>query len=1271
VNGLKGCIFDVSEAVLDYSDLQNAPGVVFPSSYSQFSPYLQSGDPNLWRGVFIKNLTVTLPKQFVSKAENGRGTYNRVSFSGTNMLMDNLGFSGLIQANNLIPIEKGKIGNWDFSLEEIKIDFVANTIQEAGFKGMVDIPINSKVVEGETKNDYLFGYEALIKPDNEYLFTVSNARQLEFDFWKAAEVTLYESSYIEIINRDDTFLPKATLHGKMAIIAGMDTGDGSPEANADKNVAIPEVSFEGLIIQSVRPYLSVGSFSLGGTSSAMSGFPIRIDRIGGGQEGDDLFLDVEITVALTGSEGGSYGATGGIRILSESRESGDDLSYHFKKVELTKFGVDIDQGSFRFKGTLNFFREDKSYGNGISGTVDAVFGGFMEMEASAIFGNKDGMRFWLVDALFTLPDPYPIYPPYLFMHQFGGGASYHMKLNNEGVQSDLGRTASGIVYVPDERTGFSVKAIVGLRTASEKIFHGDLTFEMAFRKGGGLKYINFRGNGYALSNMERSDAALLGEQAAKMAGESKGAKRINEVLEIAENIFGPPDSKGAAIYGRAMIHFDFENQYLFSTMYMDIDVFGAIKGGGVSVMFFSKSEWYIYIGRPEYENRIYLDVFGIARFDSYFVMGSEIPDTPPPPPEVSEILGGMDLNYMDDLNALADGAGIGFGSSFRFDTGNISFLMFYGRFRAGLGFDVMLKDYGEARCRGKGQIGIDGWYANGQAYGYFDGKIGIKVKLLFKTKKITILRIGAAAIVQAKLPNPVWMRAVVGGRFRVLGGLVSGRCRFRITIGSECRLEESSSSVLEGVEVIAQITPQNGTREADVFTMPQAVFNYEMNRSYYADGQKTTVTFRLALDKFEVTAPDGKIAAELIWNDDHTVAVLRSDQILPGETELQVVVSVVFEELINGNWQIVKDEQGQQMRKTETLSFRTGLAPGHIPERNVAYSYPSSDMLNFYRKEQNVGYIRLIRGQDYLFDQPDFKQVARFMNKGKTYEVPMNYLSTQKEITFTFPEQLEKDQVYQFNLVNVPRLQTNIEANVTVSEQVVSQEDSELTLASRAASGSVRSYEEIEYYQSHFRTSRYDTFREKVASINLSRGWRKPIYPKVHLIGSNFDGPEPFSHEEIYGRVVGEEPLIELVADLTGNRWFEQDIEPLIYTDYPFTFRRDPNLLGRVPTRAITLYQYPYDYRLEKVHVLSGQVSFTPRVGRLDYELAYIMNKDLFDLQWQAARSGLSTSKINRLLTASFPKIRGGDYWVDIQYRLPGQKTASSIVRHKIMNPID
>lgn len=138
IKGLKGFSFEVHQAVLDFSDLQNAPSTQFPPEYAQVSPYLQSGNANLWRGIYIGELSVTLPKQFNSTGDNA----SRVAFAGYNMVIDDQGFSGILSAQNLIPIDKGKIGNWNFSLDEINVSLIANELNGAGFDGKINIPIN-------------------------------------------------------------------------------------------------------------------------------------------------------------------------------------------------------------------------------------------------------------------------------------------------------------------------------------------------------------------------------------------------------------------------------------------------------------------------------------------------------------------------------------------------------------------------------------------------------------------------------------------------------------------------------------------------------------------------------------------------------------------------------------------------------------------------------------------------------------------------------------------------------------------------------------------------------------------------------------------------------------------------------------------------------------------------------------------------------------------------------------------------------------------------
>ena len=1268
LRSLKDFSFKVKQAIVDLSDLRNTPAILFPEGYQNTSPYLQSGNPNLWRGVYINEVSVLLPPQFVSKGESSN---NRVSFNGYHLLIDDQGFSGMVAAKDLISIDHGKIANWDFSLDEIHLAVVANEVKEAGLRGKINVPIND-VSQGEVSGDRLFQYTALLLPGNEYLFNVTNPDEVSFDLWKTSEVTLHPSSYIEIQLRDNEFLPRAHLNGEMTIEAGLKEG-GAPNVDSDKNVKLAGIEFQNLEIQSVKPYVKVGSFSLGTKSNNLGGYPITVNRIEGGQNKNELFLDVDVTLALTGNEGGGFGAGGGVRFISEGIEEGDHLSYQYKNIEITRFAINIDQGAFALLGNLNFYKADPVYGNGLSGTVDARFTQ-IKLQASAVFGTKDDYRYWYVDANADLGKNVPLFTG-IYLSQFGGGASYHMQRDDQRIGSELGKTASGIVYVPNRSAGLGVKAMAGLRGEDEKLFHAEAVFEMLFRSGGGVKNINFRGNAFLLSNPKPISTQELSRRSRLLAGMAKQSNELNQDPTASNEILGPPDTQGAQIYAGVFVNYDFDNRTLHANLRAVINVAGGVvTGGGDAVMHFSPDDWYIYLGRPEYANRFNLNLLGLAQADAYFVMGSSVPDSPPPPENVSAILGGINLDYMGELNALVDGQGVGFGASLRVDTGDKTFLIFYGRFQAGVGFDVMMRNYGGVTCGGRGALGIDGWYANGQAYAYFDGKIGVKVKLFGNAKRIDILTIGAAVVAQAKLPNPVWIKGVVGGHFSVLGGLVKGRCSFEVVIGEECDIQKEGSA-LEGVEVIAQLTPQNGISDVDVFTSPQAVFNYELEKTYQTvDATNKRIDFKIALDKIELSGPSGVIVADLKWNSDHTVAVLNTSEILPSQSELKLTVVTSFQELRNGKWERTIVD-GKELKESRVISFTTGEAPEYIPAHNIAYCYPTQNMLNLYKREYSQGYVKLNQDQKYLFENPDFLQVVRFSSGNQVIETSLSYSQSEKEATFSIPAKLENDRIYQMNFVSLPRHKTNIEANVSTLETKVNEEGVDATIQTRTATGSVTNYEEMVIYSAWLRTSKYETFNDKLKSVQPSAGWRKPVSPGVHFIGSNINGDEPFSLEEIYGTNQNA-PLIRMTADLSNNPWFEEEIRPLIYSSYPFDItHRDISKLGRIPIRAVYLYQYPYNYVLKESDLHSTKAYFTPRVGRFDYDLAIVMNQDLKDLQLKAAGYSYKNSnvsrRINNLLDSLFPRIRGGQYQIEISYYLPGRGEVTSIYEHEIINPIE
>ncbi|MEO0555182.1 MAG: hypothetical protein AAF149_18380 [Bacteroidota bacterium] len=1282
VTSLEGVGITVRDAVFDFSDHRNAPAVKFPEGYQ--SPAILSGTPNLWRGFYLRELSVRLPQQFEKQ-----GSTARTSFAAYDVLIDNMGFSGLLEGKALINTGEGNMSGWSYSLDSLGIALEANQIKQAGFNGDLVIPIANE--------QRPFEYTALINPGNEYIFNVEAAEDMQFDVFKTSSVEIYEASYLEIKVAEGKFRPKANLHGRMDINAPMSEGSSSQSAQ------LAAITFENLQLQTVKPYLQVGDFSFGSEAAeqAMANFPVSINNIGLRTVSEtEVGLDFNLIVNLNESFGGEAGLT----ILGNLSDNGEGQRWRYKKLQVNDISVDIDQGAFKFYGRLQFFRDDDVYGNGFNGVIDATFNPGIKVQATAIFGAVNGTRFWYADALASFPTAIPVVPPF-GINGFGGGAYYHMKMDNEGIGSDYGRTASGTVYVPDGNAGLGLKATIAFATVgSESVINGDATYEMAFYTGGGLRSITFTGNMFIVT------PPIGGEMLARM--EEKTQKMV-EVVEKYENSMaagilpddpqtikeihgqiGAAAGKRGSISAHVKIVLDFENRSLHANMEMYVNVAGGIIKGvgpggraGWAVLHYGPDDWYFYLGTPEDRIGVSAGVGPIrAELTSYFMVGTKIPGSPPPPEIVSDILGGIDLDYMADENALGLGKGIGFGSAFSVDTGDLTFLIFYARFQAGLGFDIMLKNYGDnVRCKGRSDpLGINGWYANGQAYAYFDGKIGIRIRIFGKRRKIEILSIGAAAVLQAKLPNPFWMRGIVGGRFRVLGGLVKGNCRFEVTIGEECEI--IGGSALQGVDVIAEVTPNDGQREVDVFSTPQVVFNMPVEKEFeLIDVDDVKKKFRIKLDEFKLVSNGYTIPGDLEWNTDKDVVVFNAFDVFPSEEDVNVSAQVSFEEYTSGRWVPVFID-GKKYVEASNTKFTSGKAPDHIPVNNIEYSYPVLSQLNFYKDEYPSGYIKLKRGQPYLFEEdPDqWEQVGRLTNSsGAQSFFDYSYSTGDREVRFNLPENLQKGTIYALELVNLPAGdQGAIDRNVSARTSKLANEggkiDTEIT--TKEAEGTISELQEQSIFGSYIRTSKFSTLREKLNTADMSQQWRWPIRSGVHELGKSIKAAELFDNAELNGPN-GQAPMIQYEAVLTNNRYFDEYMYPITYQGYPLQgkFRvnwREEQPMGVPPARAVFIRQHPNtDLILTESDIASGQVITSGLSAAFIYNLSHYYQQDLSNLQNQVANyyadSGNVSQRLQFLLTSPFPRILGGPYDVKVRYVLPGKNIVASEQMVTITNPVE
>jgi len=535
-------------------------------------------------------------------------------------------------------------------------------------------------------------------------------------------------------------------------------------------------------------------------------------------------------------------------------------------------------------------------------------------------------------------------------------------------------------------------------------------------------------------------------------------------LDKAETEYQPENVGKAGISAKIGMEFDFVNKSFHATMDLYVNVIGA---GG------------------------------------YFMLGDNIPGSPPPPPIVAEILGvdAEELNYMRDENALGDGRGFAFGSDFSIDTGNMNFLMFYARFQAGLGFDIMLKNYGQAQCSNTGdQVGINGWYANGQSYAYLQGELGINLKLFFVKKRIPIIKAGAAVLLQAKAPNPVWMRGYVGGHYDLLGGLVKGKFNFKITLGEECEFDNGEP--LGGIKIISDLTPQDGETEADVFTTPQAAFNMGVEKDLTIPEADGDHIYKITLEEFIITdEKNTTIAGELEWSQNSNSVTFIPEDILPPSTKLKASITVGFKEKINGIYEIVNVD-GTPAKETEERSFTTGGAPEYIPLRNIVYSYPIIDQEYYYPKEYKNGYIQLKQGQDYLFDDTQWKSELVFTNDtNEDKKIDFSYNQTNNTVNYTLPN-LDKSANHTLTILSKPKNASSKRTNSTTKKDTDLGEDNTLTVTENNAQ-SVSQEGSIERISYNFASSAYNTFAKKIQDIKVDNyGWGKVSNDVIYLFNS-------------------------------------------------------------------------------------------------------------------------------------------------------------------------
>jgi len=1179
VAGVTDVRWEVGQISLDFSDFENPDHLQFPEDYQ--SPFLSGGlASSLWKGVYIEAVRVQLPDRF------SRPGAAAIVVDAARIIIDNQGFTGKVGVYNILPLGEGNADGWAFSVDTFRIDIMAMQLREGSMAGLLHVPLmsrNNAGADDSIEPADCMGYQGIIGPDGTYSFTARPGSDYRAAVWKA-QVVIESNSTIRLQYEAGTLTAGATLHGSISI---------DDDFGGIIGVRVSDIEFSHLALSSRSPYFQPGVWDFPTVIGAqMGGFSLNFTEIRLQQGASDQEANLKFIATIELSEGNStISASGGFRIEGRLQDQTGQKRWRFHKLKVEHISVSASTSAWGLAGALNFYEQHPVFGNGFRGGVKIWFAGASSVEAREDPANKGiaaigqfgsltppggtPFRYFFVDVMATFGEGIDIGS--LKLLGIGGGVFNRMSPVNSVTNltlppantATLGSTLSGVVYQPDITRGFRIKAtLVVASPGAENGFSVNGTFEVVTNSTGGLDTVRLYGNVtmFGPVNWDNtyqenlSGVTIFIEMLYDNVGEEKGFTASADVFVNVAN----GKIRGGAQHSGGLANY----------------------AGSIDLKFTNLS-WFVNIGIPEAPIAVNASLGPLtANLSAYLDIGNAIPPMPDLPDYVASLTGAQ-ANFMRNESLSATGAGFAFGVSAQIAPGKKNiFPAFYYELAFGFGFDLMLQNYGSTQCANNnaGRIGINGWYASGQAWAYLQGSFGIRVNLAFIQGEFEIMQAALAAVLQAKGPNPFWAGARIAGSYRILGGLVKGSFRMKVELGEECIMMGNGSDPMANLNLILSTQPTETQSQLPINARPSLLTNLPFDEAFEMDQQQ----YKLVLLHAGLKHNGQVMTASVEKETGDNFMELIPHELLPGSSTLEFKIRVA---LMKKNGYFFSDTVKIEER---SVSFSTAPGLGSIPESNIAFSYPLNGQQNFYPQESAQGYIQLRQGQADLLSE---NLKLRYSTGGNApIVVPAQYLQQDKKITFGIPE-LTTDRVYRLEVYSQ------------------SSEPSGPGQNQGGGSGGPR-FQEIEdwvladqvLHTFYFRTSQHPTFSAKINAI--------PEIPLNRQGRGSFTLVEPFGGIELSGSTT-QNPMINLEVRLQGNSWYEGgNYQALIYDAFPMeepvsipnTWRDD--VWGTPPVKAI---QWDGSGQLPNVnatHFSQGWSPGGPYSDTLNLLIHQIVNQD-------------------------------------------------------------
>lgn len=1151
-----GFTLGFGSAVFDFSRTKNPQAMVFPANHPMMADPLK----NTWTGVVLNSPKITLPN-YLKSSDN-----QRITADISNIVLDGEGLWLKLELNNLVQKpEDGSLGGWGFSIEKLSLDIRKSMLQGGSLNGKVNLPIT----------EVGLGYDSSFEPgdgqnDLKVNFGISMQGQLDIDMF-FAKAQLADNSSFGVTVQGNKVKPLATLNGSLTI--GWEKG-GQKKPGDDKNsvssFSIPSVSFQGFNIfnnDKDVPQLSLQALQLSNPNAQgkLSGFPIKLK---GNPSFQNYNPEVGFNMGLefTLTKDNPNGISGATDFTIFAKYDQQKKRYAYDRTQLNCISLDIDVAVAELKGGICIYKNDQVYGDGFSGAVDATIKGVGVQAAVALqVGNVNNYDYFYFEALAKSGQGFPITAT-MSLYGLGGGFHYNMNRTNRNVttidgyenvvppqQFSPGYSPSGLLYTPQKgKKGFSATVVFGLTggDAAASAFNGDLTFWMTLTGSNGIEKMGMNGGGYAMQPLNNREAASITGQ------------------------------------------FDITINFVAKTFDLGIDLnvgMGSMLNGTASVnMHASPEQWYIFIGSWEapnpqnYEpwndkkrNKLNADLkIAQIKYNLYFMMGSHMPDLPPMPGKVLANMQTQGGQMIEDqrtppppYNAQTPGFafGAGFHQQLKFQA-----LIFYADIEFFAGFDAVLKNY--KAVPGCENMGINGWYAKGQAYAYLGIDAGLALDTWFYKGEWPVVKINCSATVEAQFTNPNYLKGQVYMNASVLNGLITVNKNVKFEAGEKMKCG-SDVSPFGDLPIVSELFPGQGD-EVEVYEDVRVAFNFPKGNFEVfneLEPDKAPRYFYYAIHSIGLRKGNTLIPLidEPIYSKDGYSAkyLSKSGEFLPELSSLKLDFVVRGYEAKPGPDPMLVEEKYNR-------TFQTKKRPDHIPSGQLLATNPVVRQRYFLKEDEVQGFARTIGNKNWcylfnknelgdpkIFDQSKTKYLVQFFEtgSGKTIEVPCT--CSNQEIKFAVPyQQLKNETIYRVRVIARleyrPKSNLNIQGNqlnpgnqwqTGVKQTEITQGAHKLSrflLADNTPKTFDHSLLNTAWF---FRTSKYNTLSDKLAEYKLDQSSYTTVVtshyiPRIRVKTANAYGQGEHEYEIKTKPDGGGLPLVSYelpVALITGKEAFD------------------------------------------------------------------------------------------------------------------------------------